>query len=72
MSIDPILNVSYWFLLHFLICIYTFQWVPELQHFAPGIPVVLVGTKLGNSQELVLQSVSIICFQSFLWCPFRS
>lgn len=24
------------------------QWIPELQHYAPGIPVVLVGTKLGK------------------------
>ncbi|KAF9667834.1 hypothetical protein SADUNF_Sadunf15G0064500 [Salix dunnii] len=25
------------------------KWVPELQHYAPGVPVVLVGTKLGKS-----------------------
>lgn len=24
------------------------QWIPELQHYAPGVPVVLVGTKLGR------------------------
>jgi hypothetical protein len=24
------------------------QWIPELQHYAPGVPVVLVGTKLGE------------------------
>ncbi|RRT37431.1 hypothetical protein B296_00054274 [Ensete ventricosum] len=24
-----------------------FQWIPELHHYAPGVPVVLVGTKLG-------------------------
>ncbi|EOY20640.1 RHO-related protein from plants 10 isoform 1 [Theobroma cacao] len=23
------------------------KWIPELQHYAPGVPVVLVGTKLG-------------------------
>ncbi|XP_024969997.1 rac-like GTP-binding protein 3 isoform X2 [Cynara cardunculus var. scolymus] len=23
------------------------KWIPELQHFAPGVPVVLAGTKLG-------------------------
>lgn len=28
------------------------QWVPELQHFAPGVPVVLVGTKLGKSASI--------------------
>ncbi|CAN1156829.1 Rac-like GTP-binding protein 3 [Linum perenne] len=30
------------------------KWIPELQHYAPGIPVVLVGTKLGNCNKLVL------------------
>jgi Ras-related C3 botulinum toxin substrate 1 len=25
------------------------QWIPELQHYAPGIPIVLVGAKLGKS-----------------------
>lgn len=24
------------------------QWLPELQHYAPGVPIVLVGTKLGE------------------------
>jgi len=24
------------------------QWIPELQHHAPGVPLVLVGTKLGK------------------------
>lgn len=24
------------------------QWVPELKHYAPGVPVILVGTKLGT------------------------
>ena len=24
------------------------QWIPELQHYAPGVPVVLAGTKLGK------------------------
>ena len=23
-------------------------WIPELKHYAPGVPIVLVGTKLGN------------------------
>ncbi|CAH8345143.1 unnamed protein product [Eruca vesicaria subsp. sativa] len=24
------------------------KWIPELKHYAPGVPIVLVGTKLGN------------------------
>jgi Ras-related C3 botulinum toxin substrate 1 len=24
------------------------QWIPELQHYAPNVPIVLVGTKLGK------------------------
>lgn len=24
------------------------QWIPELRHYAPGVPIVLVGTKLGK------------------------
>lgn len=24
------------------------QWIPELKHYAPGVPIVLVGTKLGQ------------------------
>lgn len=28
--------------------LFTLQWIPELQHYAPGVPVVLVGTKLGE------------------------
>ena len=26
---------------------FPFQWIPELKHYAPGVPIVLVGTKLG-------------------------
>jgi hypothetical protein len=28
--------------------LFPLQWIPELQHYAPGVPVVLVGTKLGE------------------------
>lgn len=24
------------------------QWIPELKHYAPGVPIILVGTKLGE------------------------
>jgi hypothetical protein len=27
---------------------FSFQWLPELQHHAPGVPIVLAGTKLGE------------------------
>jgi GTPase SAR1 family protein len=26
------------------------QWMPELRRFAPNVPVVLVGTKLGKKE----------------------
>jgi hypothetical protein len=28
-------------------CLFHFQWIPELKHYAPGVPIILVGTKLG-------------------------
>lgn len=34
------------------------QWIPELQHYAPGVPVVLVGTKLGKSESILLINIS--------------
>ncbi|XP_062220253.1 rac-like GTP-binding protein 3 isoform X1 [Phragmites australis] len=27
------------------------QWIPELQHYAPGVPIVLVGTKLDLRED---------------------
>ncbi|KAJ0804853.1 putative small GTPase, P-loop containing nucleoside triphosphate hydrolase [Helianthus annuus] len=30
-------------------CYLCYQWIPELKHYAPGVPIVLVGTKLGKS-----------------------
>ncbi|MQL69066.1 hypothetical protein Taro_001334, partial [Colocasia esculenta] len=30
------------------------KWIPELQHYAPGVPVVLAGTKLGEWIKLLL------------------
>ncbi|KAF9626321.1 hypothetical protein IFM89_032170 [Coptis chinensis] len=35
------------------------KWIPELQHYAPGVPVVLAGTKLG-SKDLRGQSLDIL------------
>jgi GTPase SAR1 family protein len=29
-----------------------FQWIPELHHYAPGVPIVLVGTKLGRLSDI--------------------
>ncbi|RWW77517.1 hypothetical protein BHE74_00014333 [Ensete ventricosum] len=26
----------------------SWQWIPELRHYAPNVPIVLVGTKLGT------------------------
>lgn len=31
----------------FILC-FSFQWIPELRHYAPGVPIILVGTKLGK------------------------
>lgn len=33
----------------FLLLVMLVQWVPELRHYAPSVPIVLVGTKLGES-----------------------
>ncbi len=33
---------------YFVCFVLPFQWIPELQHYAPGVPIVLVGTKLGE------------------------
>ena len=30
-----------------LILFRTWQWIPELRHYAPSVPIILVGTKLG-------------------------
>jgi Ras-related C3 botulinum toxin substrate 1 len=27
------------------------KWIPELQHFAPGVPIVLVGTKMDLRED---------------------
>lgn len=35
-------------MLTIFMCIHFLQWIPELKHYAPGVPIVLVGTKLGK------------------------
>ncbi|KAL6528965.1 GTP-binding protein Rho1 [Orobanche minor] len=37
------------------------KWIPELKHYAPGVPIVLVGTKLGdgNRPKLLKLDVSV-------------
>ncbi|XP_048626340.1 rac-like GTP-binding protein ARAC10 isoform X2 [Brassica napus] len=35
------------------------KWIPELQHFAPGVPLVLVGTKLGKKLSNILPNIQI-------------
>ena len=29
-------------------CVWVLQWIPELKHYAPGVPIILVGSKLGE------------------------
>lgn len=29
-------------------CVVIHQWIPELRHYAPAVPIILVGTKLGT------------------------
>jgi GTPase SAR1 family protein len=33
------------------------QWIPELRHYAPSVPIILVGTKLGNFHLHLVTSV---------------
>jgi hypothetical protein len=44
------LEISFLSCVHFLLV----QWIPELRHYAPSVPIILVGTKLG-----------LICFHFF-------
>ncbi|KAG6412472.1 hypothetical protein SASPL_125151 [Salvia splendens] len=33
------------------------KWIPELKHYAPGVPIVLVGTKLGEISNLKVHKI---------------
>ena len=49
-----------------------FQWMPELRRFAPNVPIVLVGTKLGkcfSEAKLLhlLQMQFFMLYHSFLY-----
>jgi hypothetical protein len=42
-----------------------FQWIPELKHYAPGVPIILVGTKLGkNDSVLFFLKSNLRCLQN--------
>lgn len=36
------------------------QWIPELKHYAPGVPIVLVGTKLGEISNLKVHKLQVL------------
>ena len=55
---------------HFFSC-FPFQWIPELKHYAPGVPIVLVGTKLGMILTpwiiVSFYMLSIVLFVNCYW-----
>ncbi|GAB2279465.1 Rac-like GTP-binding protein arac11 [Dionaea muscipula] len=44
------------------------KWIPELKHYAPGVPIVLVGTKLGTILSSTLPVDDDATFSCLNWC----
>ncbi|KAF8380617.1 hypothetical protein HHK36_028106 [Tetracentron sinense] len=61
-------NITYFLIPFCLIFALSFvlreKWIPELRHYAPSVPIVLVGTKLGG---VFLLPILIIPVNEFLW-----
>lgn len=51
------------------------QWIPELRHYAPNVPIVLVGTKLGkiilSFHQCGLQKYYYFLFKSYVCTDLR-
>ncbi|KAL0343080.1 UNVERIFIED_CONTAM: Rac-like GTP-binding protein ARAC1 [Sesamum angustifolium] len=60
-------------------CLLIFQWIPELKHYAPGVPIVLVGTKLDLRDDkqflmtiqVLYQSLQHRMSKQFLMLPLK-
>ncbi|KAG5392696.1 hypothetical protein IGI04_022659 [Brassica rapa subsp. trilocularis] len=46
------------------------EWIPELRHYAPGVPIVLVGTKLGD-QTLSFYKITLAIVLTMRSLTFR-